>query len=98
MSVPDSWTIAEAWVIRKKNTDLYVVGRGVNHPLMQIHSTIKPRLFRSRNSAKSYIAQWARGFMHKDNDGLPIVSRIDPNRNKLEMEVLPIKIVIEPTT
>ena len=95
MSVPDSWTIAEAWVIRKKNTDLYVAGKGVNQPLMLTHHA-KPRLFVSRNSAKAYIAQWARGFMCIGTDGLPEVVRKDPTRNKLDMEVLPIKLVLEP--
>jgi len=106
MKLPDSWVINRGFVIRHKPSGKYIPNikpgnrRGGSMVEPEDPEKQAPRFFTSKISAECYLSQWCRGkhVCHRDYDGDETIEIIpQPHRNKADMEIVPIAVVLQET-
>lgn len=100
MRVPDHWVLGSAYIItlagsRKFFPQLH--SRSNTHvDVMQLTEIGLPRLFRDETHAKNFLRQWRRGRMTSSEDGEIFVRKVI-GREHIKFDIIPLKLVIEPT-
>lgn len=105
MKIPESWVITEAFAIRHKKTGFFIPQINPGHrrggSLVEPEDPRKkqPRIFQNLPSAKSYLVQWCRGkhICHRSGEYDSYDEEIEiipqPNRNKDDMEIIPVVLI-----
>lgn len=102
MPVPDRWVQGEYLVVRHIPT-----GKMIPQPYhrqkggssyLEPEEPWKhpPRLFRNQASARSFLSIWLKGRVITNNDRENTGYQPVPSRIKEEMEIIPLKLVLEP--